>query len=141
MIAWLGAPAVGVLARHDDQWRAGLPPTANWRRLDVIPDDVIRGLVRSGAATLKQAAEREGVPGAQPRAEVADVLLDSIVLTVSDATAEAEISLRMVSALTRMGLLPKDSRASVDIAGRWLRIAGRYGSIYAERPGSGLQLA
>ena len=38
---------------------------------------------RAGAA---DAAEREGVPGAQPRAEVADALLDSVVLTVSNGS-------------------------------------------------------
>ncbi len=127
--------------RYDTDWRGGLPPTTGWRRLDVVPDTVIRPLVRAGAMTLKQAAEREGVPGAQPRAEVSDALLDSIVLTVTDGAQRAELTLRMVSALTRMGFLPRDSSANVDTAGRWLRIAGRYGSIYGERPGSGLTLA
>jgi hypothetical protein len=144
LIDWIDVGNGAAPAPRDGDWRGGLPPSANWRKLEVIPDEVIRGLVRSGAATLKEAAAREGVPDAQPRAEVADVLLDSIVLTVSgDAgpPALAEVSLRMVSALTRMGFLPTDSRATIDLAGRWLRVAGKYGSIYTERPGVGLKLA
>jgi hypothetical protein len=41
----------------------------------------------------------------------------------------------MVSALTRMGFLPRGSHAAVDIAGRWLRVAAEYGSVFAERGG------
>jgi hypothetical protein len=97
-------------------------------------------LVAAGARTLQESAAREGVPGAQPRAEVADALLDSIVLTVTAGPDQAQLSLRTVSSLTRMGFLPQGSSANVDIAGRWLRIAGRYGSVYSERPGAGLGL-
>ncbi len=141
LIAWLDDPALDEPTRRDAEWRGGLPPGGDWQRLDVIPDAVIRDLVRSGALTLKEAAAREGVPGAQPRAEVADALLDSVVLQVADATSAAEITLRMVSALTRMGFLARDSHASVDVTRRWVRLAGRYGSVYAERRGAGLQLA
>jgi hypothetical protein len=105
-----------------------------------VPDEVVRGLVRSGAQALKQAAEREGVPNAQPRAEVADALLDSVVLTVEDGGQSVQLTLRTLSALTRMGFLPRDSHIAVDVAGRWTRIAAAYGSVYAERPGSGLGL-
>jgi hypothetical protein len=141
LIEWIDTPGSPAPERRDVEWRSGLPPTGRWSRLDAIPDDVIRGLVRAGASTLKEAAAREGVPGAQPRADVADALLDSVVLTVSDGDQQAELSLRMVSALARMGFLPRDSRAGVDVAHRWLRIAGRYGAIYAERPGGSLRLA
>ena len=141
LLTWIDDPAGVAPTTRDADWRDGLPPSGNWRKVEVVPDDVIRGLVKAGAATLAQAAEREGVPGAQPRAEVADALLNSIVLTVADATLQVEIDLRMASALTRMGFLPPNSVATVDVAGRWKRIAGRFGSIYAERPGVGLQLA
>ena len=95
-------------------------------------------LVRQGALTLKEAAAREGVPGAQPRAEVADALLDSTVLTVTDSDRTADVTLRALSALTRMGFLPRGGRARIDIAGRWIRVVGEYGTVYLERPGSGL---
>jgi hypothetical protein len=73
---------------------------------------------------------------------VADALLDSVVLTVSaDAGGPGTpVTLRALSALTRMGFVPTGSHVAVDVAGRWTRVAGRYGSVYAERPGLGLQL-
>jgi hypothetical protein len=82
------------------------------------------------------------VPGAQPRAEVADALLDAVVLTATDdAGTRAEVTLRAVSALTRMGFLPRGGAAHVDVAGRWVRLAAEYGSVFLERPGQTLSLA
>jgi hypothetical protein len=124
-------------APRDAEWRAALPPRAGWSRVDSVPDHVVRDLLRSGALALREAAEREGVPGARPRAEVADALLDAVVLTATanGAPDRAAITLRTVSALTRMGFLARDSHANVDRAGRWIRVSGRYGSVYAEEPG------
>jgi hypothetical protein len=149
LLAWLDEDSVGTAPqRHDSEWRSGLPPARGWQRIDTVPEDVVRGLVRSGASALEDAAAREGVPGAQPRPEVADALLDSVVLTVSaDADADTDaggpgtpVTLRVLSALTRMGFAPPGSRVAVDVAGRWTRVVGQYGSVYAERPGLGLQL-
>ncbi len=142
LLAWLDGELTLAPAPRDAEWRAGLPPASGWQRIDTVPDDVVRGLVRAGARTLKDAAERAGLPGAQPRAEVADALLDSVVLTVSAAGPGLAIpvTLRALSALTRMGFLTRGSHAAVDIAGRWIRIAGEFGSVYAERPGLGLTL-
>jgi hypothetical protein len=39
-----------------------------------------------------------------------------------------------------MGFLPRGSHVAVDTSGRWTRVAAEYGSVYAERPGRGLQL-
>lgn len=139
LLAWLedGRPDP---APRDAEWRGALPPQTGWRRLDVVPDDVIRPLIRAGALALKEAAAREGVPGAEPRAEVSDALLDSIVLTVSDdAGHSAGIALRTVSSLVRMGFVPRGSAVAVDVSGRWTRLGGEFGSAYAESPG-GLQL-
>jgi hypothetical protein len=153
LLGWLDDEGDGAAPqRHDSEWRSGLPPARGWQRIDTVPEDVVRGLVRSGASALEDAAAREGVPGAQPRPEVADALLDSVVLTVSadaDADADADtdtggpgtpVTLRVLSALTRMGFAPPGSRVAVDVAGRWTRVVGQYGSVYAERPGLGLQL-
>jgi hypothetical protein len=141
LLEWLDGDAE-VPAAHDLQWRGGVPPASGWQRIETIPDQVIRSLVRTGALALKDAAAREGVPGAQPRAEVADALLDSVVLTATDdAGTRAELTLRAVSALTRMGFLPRGGHAYVDLAGRWVRIVAEYGTVYLERPGAGLQLA
>jgi len=140
LLGWLDGTRPQPPAAHDDAWRGSVPPSAGWQRVDTVPDDVVRGLVRQGALTLKQAAEREGVPGAQPRAEVADSLLDSVVLTLTDDTGArtATVTLRSLSALARMGFLPRGSHIAVDVAGRWTRVAAAYGSVFAERAGLGL---
>ncbi|HEV7205098.1 MAG TPA: hypothetical protein VGN18_10840 [Jatrophihabitans sp.] len=140
-IAWLDGETTEPPAPHDAEWRTGLPPAGGWRRLESVPDSVVRPLVRSGAQTLADAAAREGVPGARPRSEVADALLDSTVLTVTDdAGVSADVSLRALSALTRMDFLPRGGRIFVDTAGRWVRVVAEYGTVYLERPGSGLLL-
>ena len=144
LLDWLdarpGRPAIDPPAR-DLEWRTGLPPTSGWRRVEEVPDTDLRPLVQSGALALKEAAEREGVPGAQPRAEVADALLDSVVLTATDGDVTAEITLRTVSALTRMGFLPRGGRAYIDVVGRWVRLVAEYGTVYLEKPGQSLGLA
>jgi hypothetical protein len=136
-LAWLDDEDATAPDAEDAQWRTGLPPDSGWRRLDTVPDDVVRGLVRSGALALKEAAVREGVPGAQPRAEVADAVLDSVVLTVSDddGSRSAEVTLRCLSAVTRMAFLPRGGRVHVDVSGRWVRVVAEFGSVYLERPG------
>jgi hypothetical protein len=140
LLAWLDGEITDPPVPRDTEWRGGSPPSSGWHRVDRVPDSEIRPLVRSGARTLKETAEREGVPGAQPREAVADALLDSVVLTVSDDANSVGITLRTLSALTRMGFLPRESHAMVDVAGRWVRVAGAYGSVYAEIAGLGLSL-
>jgi hypothetical protein len=143
LLAWLdtppGEPVVEPQPR-DVEWRAGLPPATGWRRIETVPDTVLRPLVRRAALALKEAAAREGVPSAQPRTEVADALLDSVVLTASDGDQTAEVTLRTVSALTRMGFLPRGGYAHVDAAGRWVRLVAEYGTVHLERPGQTLGL-
>ncbi len=147
LFEWASRPGVVAPESRDELWTGGAPPAAGWARIERVPDAVIRDLVRSGALALKQAAEREGVRGAQPRAEVADALLDSVVLRVSAEGSSATpagpvvpLSLRAVSAVTRMGFLPRGSYVNVDVAGRWIRIAAAYGSVFVERPGLALDV-
>lgn len=140
LLAWIDGERDEPPAASDAQWRTGLPPPSGWQRIDTVPDTEVRPLVRSGALALKDAAEREGVPGAQPRAEVADALLDSVVLTVTGGPHSAQITLRTLSAVTRLGFLPRGSHVAVDVTGRWVRLAAAYGSVYAERPGLALTL-
>jgi hypothetical protein len=129
------------LAR-DAEWRTGLPPANGWRRIETVPDEVVRNLVRAGALALKDAAAREGVPGAQPRSEVADALLDSTVLTVNEdgGAGSAAVPLRTLSALLRMGFLPSGGSVHIDIAGRWIRAVAEFGTVYLERPDQLLSL-
>lgn len=144
LLDWVAAApgaAVATPTARDLEWRTGIPPTSGWRRVEEVPDTDLRPLVRAGARALQEAAEREGVPGAQPRAEVADALLDAVVLTATDGEVTAEVTLRMVSALTRMGFLPRGGRAYIDIAGRWIRLVAEYGTVYLEQRGQSLGLA
>jgi hypothetical protein len=142
LTSWIDGEAGGPPHRRDAEWRGALPPSAGWQRVERVPDSVVRDVVRRGASTFREAAEREGVAGglrgAQPRAEVADALLDSVVLTATEGRLHAEVTLRTVSALTRMGFLPRDSHVAIDVCGRWSRLAAEYGSVYAERPGMAL---
>lgn len=140
---WLDGVRSEAPDNRDMQWRGDVPPRAGWRRLETVPDQVIRGLVRSGALALKETAAREGVPNAQPRAAVSDALLDAVVLTIGEDTpggSDVTITLRPLSALTSLGFLPRGGAAAIDVAGRWVRIAAGYGSVYAEKPGSALTL-
>lgn len=143
LLRWLDAQPEDAAEpqRRDTEWRTSLPPTTGWRRIETVPDTVIRDLVRTGGIALKDAAARAGVPGAQPRAEVADALLDTVVLTATDDSgARAEITLRAMSALTRMGFLPRGGYAYIDAAGRWIRLVAEYGTVYLEQPGQELRL-
>lgn len=138
LLAWLDGERADEPSVRDAAWRGAAPPVTGWHRVDTVPEDVIRGLVRTGALALKDAAAREGVPGAQPRAEVANALLDSVVLTVDGAGHHAQVTLRSLSALVRMGFLTRGSAAAVDVAGRWVRVAAGYGSVFAETAGGAL---
>jgi hypothetical protein len=138
LLAWLDGATVKPPASWDALWRGPVPPGGGWRRVETIPDSVVRNVVRKGASALPEVAQREGVPGSQPRAEVADALLDSVVVTAQAGGLRAEVTLRTLSAVTRMAFMPPGSRAASDLSGRWLRVAAEYGSVYAERRGSGL---
>jgi hypothetical protein len=137
LIAWLDGERDEPPVAHDAQWRGGMPPPSGWRRIDTVPDGDVRPLVRSGALAMQGAAHHEG---AHQRAEVAETLLDSVVLTVADASESVRITLRMLSAVTRLGFLPRGSHVAVDVSGRWIRLAAAYGSVYAERPGLALRV-
>ena len=107
--------------RADVHWLSALPPRSGWRRVEIVPDTVIRELVRSGALLAQGADTR---PGQQ-------ALLDSIVLTAhADSGPPVQVPLGALSALTRMGFLPRDGQAAVDTAAGWIRLASTYGSTY-----------
>lgn len=139
LLDWLDGVVDDPPPGRDADWRWGLPPAVGWRTVDSVPDHVVRPLVRRGALALKDAAGRDGAAGAQPRPEVADALLDSTVLTVSEAGTDARVTLRALSALTRMGFLPRGGRVRVDVTGRWTRVVAEYGTVYLEQP-SGLTM-
>ncbi|UQX89640.1 hypothetical protein M6D93_06450 [Jatrophihabitans telluris] len=132
-------PGVDSLARRDAGWLAPLPPAQGWVRRERVPDATIRELVRSGALLARDAESRTSQ----------ESLLSSVVLTVDEAPSGAPASTRgepvrvplgPLSALTRMGFLPRDSDAAVDTAPGWIRIAAGYGSTYVATSRSGLDL-
>ncbi|SOD72835.1 hypothetical protein SAMN05892883_2164 [Jatrophihabitans sp. GAS493] len=141
--------AISLLPNRDAQWRAAAPPREGWRRVESVPGAVVRSLVAAGARALADAADREGIPGGQPRAEVTEALLDSVVLTLEEnpttgqgatTALTAEVTLRMITAVTRMGFLPDDAQVAVDICGRWTRVTAPFGNSYRERSPLGISL-
>jgi hypothetical protein len=117
-------PAPGWPRARDVEWRAALPPAAEWQRLDTVPGDVLRGLVRAGRQALA------AVP-AGASAAAGESLLDHESLTVTGAGRTAALPLRVLSAVTRMGFLGGEPDVvAVSAAGGWVRVAGAYGSAY-----------
>ncbi len=106
--------------RQDVRWLTGLPPRTGWQRIEVVPDQAIRDVVRSGALLARDATSRSGQ----------QALLSAIVLTASSGDRSVQVPLGPLSALTRMGFLPRGSEAAVDVAPGWIRIAASYGSTY-----------
>lgn len=122
-LRWLdpdGEPYAVEPARQDAGWLTGLPPRSGWRRIETVPDQAIREVVRSGALLARDATSRSEQ----------QALLSSIVLTVSDDDRSVDVPLGPLSALTRMGFLPRGSEAVVDVAPGWIRVAAAYGSTY-----------
>lgn len=105
---------------RDASWLSALPPRAGWERVEVVPDSAVREVVRSGALLAPSATSRPGQ----------EALLSSIVLTARSQTRTVEVPLGPLSALTRMGFLPRSGQAAVDVAPGWIRIAAGYGSTY-----------
>jgi hypothetical protein len=131
LLAWLDGTRPAAPEPRDERWRGTLPPEAGWRRLDTVPADVVREIVRTGALAAS----------GQPRRST-DALLDASALRVSDEHGHSvAVSLRTLSALIRLGFAPAGTSVAVDLCGRWARVAGLYGSVYAERPEAALTLA
>lgn len=118
-LQWLDNPD-RTPTRADATWLAPLPPVAGWERVEVVPDTAVREVVRSGALLAQSATSRSGQ----------QALLSAIVLTATAGSRSIEVPLGPLSALTRMGFLPRGGQAAVDVAPGWLRVAAAYGSTY-----------
>ncbi len=117
-LAWLDG--AGQPAAKDAHWLSALPPRAGWQRIEVVPDAGIREVIRSGALLAQSTTSRSGQ----------QALLDSIVLTAHSGAVRVEVPLGPLSALTRMGFLPRGGEAAIDTATGWLRVAAAYGSTF-----------
>jgi len=111
-----------VPAGKDAHWLSALPPRRGWRRIEVVPDRVIRDLVRSGADLAAGATSRQSQ----------ESLLASVVLTAAGDGSASPVQVRLgaLTALTRMGFLPRDSQVAIDAGPGWVRLAAAYGSTY-----------
>jgi hypothetical protein len=120
-LVWLDGDGGDEPAPADAHWLSALPPRAGWQRIERVPDTAIREVVRSGALLAQGTDTR---PGQQ-------ALLDSIVLTAQpESGPPVRVPLSALSALTRMGFLPRGGEAAVDTAPGWIRLAAAYGSTY-----------
>lgn len=118
-VGWLADPSQPLPGR-DASWLAALPPQSGWQRIEVVPDQAVREVVRSGALLARETTSRAGQQS----------LLSAIVLTVSAGSRTVEVPLGPLSALTRMGFLPRGGEAAIDVASGWIRATAGYGSTY-----------
>jgi hypothetical protein len=125
-------------ARRDTEWRGPLPG-AGFRRLDVLPADVVTRLATAGERTFKEALAAGAGRSRSGARALTDAVLDHVAVAVTGPGAEtADVPQRAVQALSSLGFLGADPVA-VDVAGPWLRLAGTYGAVYLRR-GTGLGL-
>jgi hypothetical protein len=116
------AGSAGVPAGKDAHWLTALPPRRGWNRIEVVPDGVIRNLIRSGAELAAGASSRQSQ----------ESLLTSVVLTATNGQVRVEVPLGPLSALTRMGFLPRGSEVALDLSPGWIRVAAALGSAFVQ---------
>lgn len=127
----------------DSAWRGALPPEDGFTHVDDVPARVLVELAQRGAALAKAHGGSHGPPAS---------LLDQEVVHVEGGGDRVGVPMRLVFALAAMGFIPVsgDAPMTVDIdlariaptesvrvraSGTWLRLDGRYGSVYIRRGG------
>lgn len=119
---------LGCGAAADSSWPGRLPVDGGWTVLDAVPAGVFRDLETQARGVAKEESGPLGLPTS---------LLDQKVLTVrgTGTSDGADISMRDVFALCAMGFIPvepaADEHVRVSVKGRWRRLDGRFGSVYA----------
>lgn len=147
------------LARRDDQWRGPLPPVPVVR-VDSLPAAELRRLDVAAARTLR-ALGHGGADGRVVGQRVLrDALLDHVPVTVSTERGQVPVPQRLVQAVLRMGFLAPTDQSTDDpnttestggrdmvttaptggrdmvavlTAGRWVGLAGAYGTAWHHR--------
>ncbi|MGY0233329.1 hypothetical protein [Longispora urticae] len=108
---------------RDTEWRGALPLAAG-RTLEEIPAAELRRVAEAAAATLKAAPPTLG------ERRVRDALLDHVAITVTTDDGEsAEIPVRLVLGLTRMGFLG-ETPVAVRRSGGWTGLVGEFGAAW-----------
>ena len=97
--------------------------------VDPIPSDVIDSIAANGARVLA------GLRGSGEADERSVAALDSVVLTVrpADGQPPAELNLRLVTAVQRLGFVPTGSTAQVLVSGSWAALSCTNGVGYLAR--------
>jgi hypothetical protein len=126
-LSWVDAGGP-VPDRRDAHWLSPLPPKAGWQRVEEVPDVAIREVIRSGSVLAQDVGTTKDQAS----------LLSAIVLTASNAERAVEVPLGPLSGLTRMGFLPHQSHAAIDVVAGWLRVTALYGSTFVNSGGSAL---
>jgi uncharacterized small protein (DUF1192 family) len=128
-LGWLDSDAA-IPQRRDAHWLSALPPREGWQRIELVPDDAVREVVRTGAELAKQSATRPAQ----------EALVSSVVLTARSGERTVDVPLGALSALTRMGFLPRDSSVAIDVTAGWIRVAAVFGSTFVSTGSSVLGL-
>lgn len=123
----------------DASWPGSLPLDDGWSLVGIVPATALRGLEKSARSVASEESGPMGLPTS---------LLDQKVIRVSAANGEEsaadgaadggeylEITMREVFALCAMGFIPAEPTehepVRVSRRGRWRRMDGRFGSVYA----------
>lgn len=121
-------------ANRDGDWRWALPPATS-DVVELLPAQVVRDLAAAAARTLREAME-SGVDGKPVGSRaLRDALLDHVAVTVHVDRGPHEgravpVSLRLVQALTRTGLLEGTESVEVRVAGPWTGLATTSGAVW-----------
>ncbi len=110
-------------------WQGILPPTDGFQQVEIIPAQVMLDLTEAGRAAAKESAGPAGLPPS---------LLDQEALTLrADSDHPLGVDMRSVFSLVMCGFVPeKAGRAPegepvrVSERGAWLRLDGRYGTVF-----------
>jgi hypothetical protein len=126
------ASDVALPPRRDAEWRGPLPGTG-FRRLDVLPPEVVERLAVAGERTFREAVAAGAGRSRSGARALTEAVLDHVAVAVTGPGDEAaDVPQRAVQTLVSLGFLGPDPVA-VDVTAAWLRLAGTYGAVHLRR--------
>ena len=116
------------LSTCDASWPGAVPRHGAWQEIDTLPATVVADLSQQGKALARQFSGPMGPPAS---------LMDQNVLTVAGNGCQTTIPMRVIFALTNLGLVPGNAapvsiprQIRVATAGNWQRVDAAFGSVY-----------